>query len=135
MRLEDLSDKARLELKQRLLMEWNDEDGEGTSYFELEAADEYVSDDALEEEYGAVEFTEDDFGYPCGRMKISVVVENPDGGRRIGLYGDDGEFCGVGIGAMRFGDEDKARRVVQRLLAGEEWPGVSVVSAEIIAMD
>ena len=54
---DELNDEQRLELKQSILCarELN------VSYGELADADELVSDEELEEEYGATVFSEDDF--------------------------------------------------------------------------
>ena len=56
MKLKDLSDEQKLELKQALLTQDRD-----VSYGELANADELVSDKQLEDAYGDTEFTEDDF--------------------------------------------------------------------------
>ena len=61
MTFDELNDEQRLELKQRVLTERNEQRGEGTSYGELADADELVDDEALEAEYGGTEFSPDDF--------------------------------------------------------------------------
>ena len=61
MRLDELSEEQKLELKQRILTERNERKGEGTSYAELADANELVDDEALETEYGGTEFSPDDF--------------------------------------------------------------------------
>ena len=61
MTLKDLSAEQKLELKQNFLTKDND-----VSYGELARADELVSDEELEEEYGHVEFTNDDFFCTAG---------------------------------------------------------------------
>ena len=61
MKLKDLNDDQRMELKQAVLMDRNEHLGEGTSYEELANADDLVSDEVLEEEYGGTEFSPDDF--------------------------------------------------------------------------
>lgn len=60
MTIKDLSVEQKLELKQNFLTKDND-----VSYGELARADELVSDEELEEEYGDVEFTNDDFFCSC----------------------------------------------------------------------
>lgn len=61
MTLDELNDEQKLELKQRILTERNEQKGEGTSYGELADADELVSDEDLEAWYGGTEFSPDDF--------------------------------------------------------------------------
>lgn len=61
MRLDELSEEQKLELKQRILEDRNEHLGEGTSYGELANADELVDDEVLEAEYGGTEFSPDDF--------------------------------------------------------------------------
>lgn len=61
MRLSELSEDQKLELKQRILEGRNERKGAGTSYGELADADELVDDEALEAEYGGTEFSPDDF--------------------------------------------------------------------------
>lgn len=56
MKLKDLTDEERLELKQNYLTRDND-----VSYGELADADQLVTDEELEAEYGSIEFTTDDF--------------------------------------------------------------------------
>lgn len=61
MTIKELSEEQKLELKQNFLTKDND-----VSYGELASADELVSDEELEEEYGNVEFTDDDFFCTAG---------------------------------------------------------------------
>lgn len=61
MRLGELNDEQKLELKQSVLDARNEERGEGTSYGELADAGELVSDAELEDSFGGTEFSEDDF--------------------------------------------------------------------------
>ena len=61
MKLKDLNDDQRLQLKQELLRRRLEEKGEGVSYDELDNADSLVSDEELEAEYGTNEFVPDDF--------------------------------------------------------------------------
>ena len=64
MRLSDLTNEQRLELKQAIVKDRNEHIGEGTSYEELADADELVDDEVLQEAYAGTEFTSDDFS--CG---------------------------------------------------------------------
>ena len=57
MRLRDLNDEQRIVLKQRILVNQN----ENVSYSELANADDLVSDYTLEYTYGDTYFVEDDF--------------------------------------------------------------------------
>jgi len=61
MTIKDLSEEQKIELKQNFLAKDND-----VSYGELASADELVSDEELEEEYGQVCFTDDDFFCTAG---------------------------------------------------------------------
>ena len=61
MKLKDLNDDQRLQLKQDLLSRRMDEKGESPSYGELADADRLISDEELEAEFGDTEFVADDF--------------------------------------------------------------------------
>ena len=61
MKLKDLNDDQRLQLKQRILTDRMDAKGESPSYGELADADTLVTDEELEAEYGDTEFVSDDF--------------------------------------------------------------------------
>ncbi len=61
MKLKDLNDDQRLQLKQELLRRRLEEKGEGISYGELADADTLVTDEELEAEFGDTEFVPDDF--------------------------------------------------------------------------
>ena len=61
MKLKDLNDDQRLQLKQDLLSRRMDEKGESPSYGELADADRLISDEELEAEFGDTEFVPDDF--------------------------------------------------------------------------
>ena len=61
MKLKDLNDDQRMQLKQELLRRRLEEKGEGVSYDELADADTLVSDAELEAEFGGTEFVPDDF--------------------------------------------------------------------------
>ena len=64
MRLSDLTNEQRLELKQAIVKDRNEHIGEGTSYEELANADELVDDEVLQEAYGGTKFDPEDFS--CG---------------------------------------------------------------------
>ena len=74
MRLDELSEEQKLELKQRILEDRNEHLGEGTSYGELANADELVDDEVLETEYGGTEFSPDDFA--CTASKPDAFVKS-----------------------------------------------------------
>lgn len=77
MRLDDLNESQKLELKQHVLTARNDGRGEGTSYDELARADELVSDDDLRDFYEGTEFSEDDFtcsSNPAFRVRVTWPV-------------------------------------------------------------
>lgn len=61
MKISELSEEQKLQLKQRILTERNYQRGEDTSYGELADADDLVSDDDLEDWYGDVDFVPEDF--------------------------------------------------------------------------
>ena len=61
MKLKDLNNDQRLQLKQELLRRRLEEKGEGISYGELADADTLVTDEELEAEFGDTEFVPDDF--------------------------------------------------------------------------
>ncbi len=61
MKLKDLNDDQRLQLKQELLRRRLEEKGEGISYGELADADTLVTDEELEAEFSDTEFVPDDF--------------------------------------------------------------------------
>ena len=61
MKLKDLNDDQRLQLKQDLLSRRMDEKGESPSYDELADADTLVTDEELEAEFSDTEFVPDDF--------------------------------------------------------------------------
>lgn len=64
MRLCDLTNEQRLELKQDIARDRNEHIGEGASWGELANAGELVDDEVLEEAYAGTEFSPDDFS--CG---------------------------------------------------------------------
>lgn len=64
MKLSDLTNEQRLELKQEIVKDRNEHIGEGTSYGELANANELVDDEVLEEAYNGTEFSPEDFS--CG---------------------------------------------------------------------
>lgn len=61
MKLKELNDDQRLQLKQELLRKRLEEKGESVSWGELDDAESLVTDQELEEEYGTTEFVPDDF--------------------------------------------------------------------------
>ncbi len=61
MKLKDLNEDQRMQLKQRILTDRMDAKGESPSYGELADADTLVTDEELEEAYGGTEFVADDF--------------------------------------------------------------------------
>ena len=61
MKLKDLNDDQRLELKQRILTDRLEAKGESASWGELDDADALVTDKDLEDEYGDTEFVPEDF--------------------------------------------------------------------------
>ena len=61
MKLKDLNEDQRLQLKQRILTDRMDAKGESPSYGELADADTLVTDEELEAEFGDTEFVPDDF--------------------------------------------------------------------------
>lgn len=77
MRLEDLNESQKLELKQQILMSRNDDSEEGPSYDELAMADELVSDEELRDYCEGTEFTDDDFtcsSGPAFRVRVTWPV-------------------------------------------------------------
>lgn len=64
MTYDELNDDQRDELKQRILMERNEQKGEGTSYSELALAYVLVSDEEAKDWAEGMEFSEDDFSRP-----------------------------------------------------------------------
>ena len=61
MTFDELNDEQKLELKQRILTERNEQRGEGTSYGELADAGELVSDEDAKDWAEGMEFSPDDF--------------------------------------------------------------------------
>ena len=61
MKLKDLNDDQRMQLKQELLRRRLEEKGERISYGELADADTLVTDEELEAEFSDTEFVPDDF--------------------------------------------------------------------------
>ena len=61
MKFDDLKRDQLVELKQRILFDRNAAEGRGTSWGELIAADELVSDAEARAEYGDVAFSPFDF--------------------------------------------------------------------------
>ena len=78
MTFDELTDDQKLELKQRILMERNEQRGEGTSYGELANADDLVSDEDAKDWAEGVEFSPDDFSCSAGKV-FEVRVTWPVG--------------------------------------------------------
>lgn len=77
MTYDELNDEQRLELKQRILTERNEQKGEGTSYEELSLADDLVSDEDAKDWAEGMEFSEDDFACsatPAFRVRVTWSV-------------------------------------------------------------
>jgi len=87
MRLKDLTNEQRFELKQRMLTERNDEAGEGTSYGELADADKFIGDDELEAEYRGTVFSSDDFSCGVAADRDGVLSELKEWAERELLMG------------------------------------------------
>lgn len=68
MTFDELSKEQLVELKQRILVERNDQQGEGTSYGELANADKTVSDDEAREWAEGMVFSPDDFSCSAGKF-------------------------------------------------------------------
>lgn len=78
MAFDELNDEQRLELKQRILTERNEQKGEGTSYGELADADDLVSDEDAKDWAEGMEFSPDDFSCSAGKV-FEVRVTWPVG--------------------------------------------------------
>lgn len=74
MSFDELNDDQKLELKQRILTERNENRGEGTSYGELADADDLVSDEDAKDWAEGMEFSPDDF--TCSASEPNVRVRN-----------------------------------------------------------
>jgi len=74
MTFDELNDEQKLELKQRILTERNEQKGEGTSYGELADADGLVSDEDAKDWAEGMEFSPDDFS--CSASAPVEKVEN-----------------------------------------------------------
>ena len=71
MTYDELNEDQRTELKQRILMERNEQKDEGTSYEELADVDRLVSDEDAKAWADGVEFYEDDF--LCSSAPVFLV--------------------------------------------------------------
>lgn len=69
MDVRDLTREQLDELKQQMICDRNDERGEGTSYGELASAADLISDAEVFEEFGDVNFSEDDFFCSAGTTR------------------------------------------------------------------
>lgn len=74
MTFDELNDDQKLELKQCILMERNEQRGEGTSYGELADAADLVSDEDAKDWAEGVEFSPDDFS--CSASAPDEKTEN-----------------------------------------------------------
>lgn len=74
MTFDELNDDQKVELKQRILTERNEQRGEGTSYEELSLADDLVSDEDAKDWAEGMEFSPDDFA--CSASEPNVRVRN-----------------------------------------------------------
>lgn len=83
MRLKDLNDDQRMELKQAILTQRYDARGESPSYGELADADDLVSDEDLEDWYGGTEFSSDDFSCGVAADRDGVLSELKEWAERI----------------------------------------------------
>lgn len=72
MTYDELSDDQKVELKQRILTERNENRDEGTSYGELADADDLVSDEDARDWAEGMEFSEDDFACSCHGRTVKV---------------------------------------------------------------
>lgn len=72
MTFDELNDDQKVELKQRILTERNEQKGEGTSYGELADADDLVSDEDARDWAEGMEFSEDDFTCSCHGRTVKV---------------------------------------------------------------
>ena len=68
MTYDELDEGQKLELKQRILTERNEQRGEGTSYEELARVDDLVSDEDAKEWAKGMEFSGDDFTCSAGKV-------------------------------------------------------------------
>ena len=66
MNVKELNRVQMVELKQRIIEERNEANGEGTSYGELADADAIVSDEEVVAAYGDTEFSPEDFSTDDG---------------------------------------------------------------------
>jgi hypothetical protein len=85
---DDLSRDQIIELKQRVLCDMYDKDGESPSWGDLADADELVSDEEVRNEYGGTRFSPEDFTSECNMAECLTVSEGDDD-EDLGL--DDGE--------------------------------------------
>lgn len=72
MSFDELNAEQKLELKQRILTERNEQKGEGTSYGELADADDLVSDEDAKDWAEGMAFSEDDFFCSCHGRTVKV---------------------------------------------------------------
>ena len=83
----DLTNEQRLEFKQHILTERNNERGEGTSYGELADAGTLVSDEDAESKAAGIEFSPDDFSCGVAADRDGVLDELKEWAERELLMG------------------------------------------------
>lgn len=64
------------ELKQRMICERNEEKGEGTSWGELASAGDLISDAEVFEEFGGVDFSDDDFSCSASATPRYTTIDD-----------------------------------------------------------
>ena len=72
MDVRDLTRDQLDELKQRMVCDRTEEKGEGTSWGELASAADLISDEEVYEEWGGVDFSEDDFSSSAARTYATI---------------------------------------------------------------
>lgn len=78
---DDLSHDQIVELKQRMLTDMLDKDGESPSYGDLADADELISDEEVRKEFDGTAFSPEDFSCECSKsMKVTEDEEDEDDG-------------------------------------------------------
>ena len=110
MTFDELSEEQKLELKQRILTERNEQRGEGTSYEELSLADDLVSDEDARDWAEGMMFSEDDFSCPS-TPSFTTVERIPQWAMCYLVNGDD---SGLAPKDMKMVDD-----YVERLLKEE----------------
>lgn len=86
---DDLSHDQIVELKQRMLTDRLDKDGESPSYGELADADELISDEEVRKEFDGTAFSPEDFS--CEAVQVTEDEEEEGDGEKDGEE-DSGEY-------------------------------------------